>query len=176
MVAMNEDPNLPSPSEIRVWHFEVERERAKESMREILDKATATGTDVLVADGDMIFGADHVASAVHHARKAIEEGRNSSDSLTMEALLYASGERQLGRAIGKMSVDDETTRIVVAFLSDGELKAAGSWRPLASVDHCPDIDRCVRFGLTHEELGTVRPEQRIDLVLEKVASVDLLKR
>ena len=173
---MNEGLDLPSPAEMKAWHFEVTRGCAQECMREVLDKAADAGAEVLVIDGDMVFGADHVASAVFHASRAIEEGRNSSDSLTMEALLYASGERQLGRAISKMSVNDETTRIVVALLSGRDFRASESWSPLPPVDRCPDNDRYVRFGITHEELGTVQSERRIDLVLERVAAVDLLKR
>ena len=142
----------------------------------MLDAAAAADAEVLVADGEMIFGTDHIASAVIHARRATEEGRNSSDSLTMEALLYASGERQLGRAIRKMSVGDETTSIVVAVLSGGELIAGESWRHLPPIDPSPDMDRYVRYGLTRDELETVRPDRRIDLVLERVAAVDLLKR
>ena len=145
-------------------------------MRGVLDDAAAAGAEVLVVDGEMIFGADHIASAAFHARKAIREGRNSSDSLTMETLLYASGERQLGRAIDKMSVNEDTMRIVVALLSEGGFDQKEQWHRLPARDSSADIERYVGYGLTMEELDTVRPERRADLVLERVAAVDLLKR
>ena len=123
----------------------------------------------------MVFGRDHLASAFHHASKAIREGRNSSDSVIMETLLYASGERQLGSAIRKMAVGEETSEIVVASLGVDIAPQAG-WTPLTDAPDHPSDERLMAFGLTGEELGTVRPERRRELVLERVAAVDVLKR
>ena len=46
-----------------------------------------------------VFGRDHLVSALGHARRAIEERRNTTDSIEMEFLLYVSGERQISKAI-----------------------------------------------------------------------------
>jgi len=149
---------------------------AKAMMESILERAKESGAEVLVLDGDMVFGTDHLGSALHHARRAIDEGRNSSKSLTMETLLYASGERQLGAAIEKMSVSEHTRSVVVAILSGGRFDIGEGWSQLGPRQADVDQDRLKRYGFTEAELSTVAPEDRTELVLERVAFVDILKR
>lgn len=172
---MTDDPDLPSPSRLKAWRSVVDPGAAPELMREILKKASVAGAEVLVVDGARVFGLGHLDSAVFHARRAIDEGRNSSDSVAMEALLYASGERQLNSAIAKMGVTEETTEVVAAFLSDEGFDMGVGWEVLPSTWSL-DNDRLVAFGITEQELGTVGPERRSELVLEMVAAVDLLKK
>ena len=131
---------------------------------------------MLVLDGDMIFGPDHLASALYHARKAFDERRNSSDSLAMETLLYASGERQLSGAIRKLSVGEETTEVVVVRLTDDQFDAGKDWKRYVGTEPTQGEERFIRFGITREELATADEGRRLDLVLEKVASVDLIKK
>jgi KEOPS complex subunit Cgi121 len=123
----------------------------------------------------MIFGMDHLRSALYHAERAIEDGTNASDSLAMETLLYASGERQLSTAIKKMSVNDQTEELVVAKLAGGPLELDETWREL---DHTADLtaDRLLRFGVTETELSTIGGRSPLELVLERVAAVDILKK
>lgn len=145
-------------------------------MDSVLQKAERAGVTVLVLDGDMTFGPDHLASALHHAKKAFDEGRNSSESLAMETLLYASGERQLGSAIKKMSVAGGTTEVVVARLTEVPFEAGDAWAEYVSTEQMLEEERLARFGVSAEELSTVHMSQRLDLVLERVAAVDLIKR
>ena len=147
----------------------------EEFMKRVLAKAEEAGAEVLVVDDGLVFGEDHIRSAVHHAQKAIDEGRNSSDSLAMETLLYASGERQLGHAIRKMSLKKGSSTAAIAVLK-GTLEPEGLWEKEEPLDRRGDIDRLRAFGITEEELRTVRPERAIDLVLERVAAVDVIKK
>ena len=55
-------------------------------------------------NADVIYGKNHLASAVEHAVRAMKRKTNTTNSLAMEILLYASGERQLKLAIPKMGV------------------------------------------------------------------------
>lgn len=173
---MSDDLKKLSSSELVVWQSEVGPGEARELMQKMLGDASAKGVEILVADGEMVFGREHIASAVFHARRAIDEGRNSSDSLAMETLLYASGERQLSSAISKMSVSDETTAVAMVLLSGGDFDGKERGGALSAAASAPRTERLIRYGITREELGTVRPERRGDLVLEKVAAVDLIKR
>lgn len=171
MVRQIEDATKP----LRAWTIRTERGKAKTLMAKILARKDLTNTDVLVASADMVFGIDHLRSALHHAERAIEDGTNSSDSLAMETLLYASGERQLSTAIKKMSVSDQTEELVVAQLTGGPLEPDETWRELDDTTNLA-TDRLLRFGVTRSELSTIGETSPLELVLERVAAVDILKK
>ena len=158
------------------WLAHVMEGKAKLLKDELLESAETVGADILVLRGDMVFGPEHIASAAYHAKKAFDEGRNSSDSLAMETLLYASGERQLSSAIGKMGVDDRTSEVVVVRLSGDTFVPEEGWIPLQEAGAEAIHERLLMFGISHEELSTVPEERWPDLVLERVAAVDLIKR
>ena len=159
----------------RVWTKEVAEGEAKASMEEVLARASESSSEVLVMDGDMVFGADHVVSAHYHAAKATAEGRNASYSLAIETLLYASGERQLSSAIRKMAVGDGTRRVVLAVL-EGPFEPGEGWSALAPSEGVPDRERLARFGVSDREMSTVGEDRLQELVLERVAAVDVIKK
>jgi tRNA threonylcarbamoyladenosine modification (KEOPS) complex Cgi121 subunit len=158
------------------WFVKVGPGMAGPLMDRMLRIADESGISLLIIKADMTFGPDHLASAWYHARKAFDEGRNSSDSLAMETLLYASGERQLSSAIRKMGVDGDTTGVVVARLTPGEFEPEEGWIHFADVGQKPEGDRLARFGISPEEMGTIDEEDWLDLVLERVAAVDLIRK
>src|SRR4030042_4940080 len=90
---------------LRVWKAPVSRGAAQSVLEGVVSRAAGKGVEVLVMDADLVFGADHVRAALYRARRSMRDGRNASDSLAMETLLYASAERQLSSAIKKMAVD-----------------------------------------------------------------------
>jgi tRNA threonylcarbamoyladenosine modification (KEOPS) complex Cgi121 subunit len=165
----------PSIEDLNAWQLEVTPGTAKSVMQGLLDTAEDAKAEVLIVDGRFVFGLEHLSTAVFHAHKAIVEGRNSSKSLAMESLLYASGERQLNAAIKKMGVNDSTSSIVVVHLGGGPLSLSGDWAPL-SENLVPDKERLAQYGITEAELQTVDPGRLSDLVLERVASVDVIKK
>lgn len=163
-------------AEVQAWTRAVVRGEAKALMGMILAEAAASGAEILMMDGDMVFGKDHVASALLHAVKATAEGRNSSESLAMETLLYASGERQLSSAIRKMAVGDATESVVVAVLT-GRFSPGEGWSELPQVEGTRDRAKLAGFGISEREMSTVTEELvPTDLVLERVAAVDVIKK
>ena len=161
---------------VRVWTVPVTPGKANSFLEETSRKASAEGVEVLILRADMVFGEDHIKSALYHARKAMDEGRNSSSSLAMETLLYASGERQLGSAIKKMSVGSETDRVAVAQLTPGPLELGGAWEPIGLSLPNVKMQRLRKFGTSEEELRTMDGKDPAELVLEKVAAVDVIKK
>ena len=156
------------------WTVKVEPGQARPLLERMSKRVAGEPRDVLIANADMVFGMDHLRSALYHAKKAMVEGTNASDSLVMETLLYASGERQLSTAIRKMSVGDETTDIIVAVLQ-GRVDPMEGWLELPDVAAQPSKERLKRFGITEEELRTF--DGRLEeLVLERIAAVDVLKK
>src|SRR5512137_206335 len=115
-----EDPVMDATRVLEVWSVKTVQGSAEALLESVKTDAAAAKVDVLVLRADRIFGADHLKSALYHAIKAINEKRNASDSLAMETLLYASGERQLSTAIKKMAIDQDTTEVVVTKLTEGE--------------------------------------------------------
>ena len=162
--------------DLKAWKVKVPRGQAPAFLEKTVNAALSSGGQVLVMRADMVFGIDHLRSALFHAKKAIEERRNSSDSLTMESLLYASGERQLSSAVRKMSVDMDTEEIVVAKLSEGALETESSWRALDDSTNEASVIRLKSFGITQNELESVGDGDPMELILEKVAAVDIIKK
>ena len=145
-------------------------------MEDIIRRARDCGAEVLVLDGDLVFGRDHLVAAAYHAARSIEDGTNSSDSLVMETVLYASGERQLGTAAKKMGVSKDSTELVVARLTDSDFEPEAHWKALSDARAQADRSRLMKFGISERELSTLDGRPPVELVLEKVAAVDILKR
>ncbi|HEX17238.1 MAG TPA: hypothetical protein ENG60_02355 [Thermoplasmatales archaeon] len=158
-------------------------------VRKVREISTGMGIEIQVVDADLVCGKDHVISAVMHAVRSFKEKRNSTRSLSMELLLYLSGERQISRAIEKVGIKEGKERHVFVFLGSDDLdyieksltedEAEGIIRSLGMEldDGVMRVSRekLERFGLTMEEIETVDKDKYGDLILEKVALVDLMK-
>jgi len=171
-----QDPVDADTSDLRVWLVKVPARGAKELRDRVVARATKAKVEVLVLAADVVFGSDHLRSALYHAKRAICEGRNASESLSMETLLYASGERQLSTAITKMAVDEGSDEVVVAQLTHGSIDVGESWRPMDRLKGNPQADDLAKFGVTADELATAGAERALELVLERVAAVDIMKK
>ena len=135
---------------------------------------------IQVFDADLVFGKNHLISASEHATRAFERGKNSTNSLAMEILLYASGERQIQKSIQKLGVKKGKTKI--AFVFDGKISDENIDNALGSLDLSRDdkvlegdINTLRKFGITQQELITVPEDKHGDLILEKIAMVDVIK-
>jgi len=131
-------------------------------------------------DADKVCGVDHLNSAVLHARRAFERQANVANTLGMEVILYASGERQISKAKKKMGLHQETERVALVVLGppdagiDAVLRRLELRRDDALLE-C-SLAKGLAFGIGTAELGTVGEDHLTDLVLEKVAFVEVLKR
>ena len=162
--------------DLRGWTVRVPKGKAEDLLKGVTARARMTGSEVLVLKSDLVFGSDHIKAAMYHARKAMDEDRNASDSLAMETLLYSSGERQLSSAISKMSVDSDTEEVAVFSLGGAALTPEIDWKEMPGILERVDEARLTRFGISARELETVSAGRGIELVLEKVAAVDILKK
>jgi len=142
---------------------------------------------IQVFDASMIFGKIHLNSAVEHALRAMKRKTNSTNTLDKEILLYASGERQIKKAIPKMGVKKGCEKIALVLINDDErgkenlfdiviknildqlnLKRDDS---VLKGNHQTLLD----FGLNDNEISTVTKDKYEFLILEKVAMVDVIK-
>lgn len=135
------------------------------------------GVEIQPLDPAMVFGRDHLISAVDHALRARVEGRATSRTLAGEVLLYASGERQVGEALAKLGLKgrvEAAALVVLGSCPTGELLRRMGWARDDDLLRAEGKDPTA-FGLAREELSTVAPGAAADLILERVALVDLMK-
>lgn len=132
-------------------------------------------------NSDVIYGINHLNSAFEHAIRATDRKTNTTKSLEMEILLYASGERQLKNAIPKMGVRKGKANIAILFangkISDKMINEMLNQLALIRDDKVLDGDENTlkNFGITKNEIETVTKDKYGHLILEKVAKVDIIK-
>ncbi len=139
-------------------------------------------------DAQVVYGKDHILSAVMHAKRAFQQRTNATNTLALEILLYAAGERQIQKAIKKMGIKKGKQGIVFLITDTSnkkDLKGADEsvvQKLLNTFQFTRDDDviygdmetlKC--FGITKSELSTVSKEKYGELILERIAMVDIIK-
>jgi len=135
------------------------------------------GGDIQLLDARLVCGRDHLVSAAEHAERAMREGTNAAKTLAVEFVLYASGERQIGDALAKMGIRDGTTQFAVVAFGSVDIATALDALALTRDDSVLEASRqkLRAFGVSKAEIDSVPEDRQADLVLERVAMVDLLK-
>lgn len=141
--------------------------------------ATARGTLPLQPiRADRVYGPDHLRHAANLAARAIAAGRARSADLPTETLLYAAGERQVGRAIDFLGLREGMHAIALV-----------AWGPVEALDAFAELEGWTRddsvldgdegvldaFGVTAEERAMLPRTRWGEFVLERVGLVDVLK-
>lgn len=138
------------------------------------------GAPVQLLRADRVYGTDHLRLAAMLAARAFAEGRARSADLPTETLVYAAGERQVGRALAFLGLV-ETVEHVAALAWGADAIAAldafadteGWARDDAVLEGGPHVLEA--FGVPHEERALFPRHRWGDLILERVALVDVLK-
>lgn len=156
-------------------------------LKTIQDFSKENNLDLQLFDARYIYGKEHVITAVEHAKRAFSQARSRSGTLSMEILLFASGEYQIKNAITKLGVKDDTPAlafVILGELPDPEVQITELITTLnktgVSLERndetlIGDKGTLEQFGITAQELAAVPEEQWFELVLERVAMVDIKK-
>jgi len=141
----------------------------------IKDLQSSHGCIVQALDADKIAGERHIRFAAKKAMAAFSDQRNIAKDAGMEIMRYASGERQIERALF-MRVSDHTQRIALILIG------SDSWPDASELSRIIEQDEqggsfCAKavieaFNISSEELLAVGEERIEDLVIERVALVD----
>ena len=137
-------------------------------------------------DAGLVAGREHLFISVFNALRAFEMGLNVSSDLGMEALTFASAQRQIAKAIKLMGIKPGIGDIAVLLIAGSEEALAKAMRAVGEAlgaerdDEVLEVDEekarriAEAFGLSREELsacsrlgglaGAVKA-----LVLERVA-------
>ena len=153
-------------------------------LKKLEDFAAENNLTLQAFNADLIFGKDHIISAVEHAKRSIERKTNTTNSLEKEILLYASGNRQLKLAIPKMGVKKGSGNIAIVLINNEEIDISNQITndlltvlKLNSDEKVLDGNKktLIKFGIKENEIETVTKENYGFIILEKVAMVDILK-
>jgi len=131
----------------------------------------------------MLAGKQHAETAIRYAVRSFERGDPISNTLEMEALLYAAGSRQcnVGASFGIRAGKNhlwvccypQTPGIWDALAPDLSFLSADAWE---SIDEKKQESLMQIFGITTEELSTLESADRImDLILERVALLEVIR-
>ena len=163
-------------------------------------KTVARKYDVTIQamNAELIAGEEHIKSAVKKALRAVERNRNITNDLSLEILLYAAGRRQIERALamGVSESEGENAKTVAIVIVDtytsasggkdldmvaGEVKKATMMveEPVQELEleHNEDKKEKLKqfFEISEDELKAVGESKLKQLVLERVAMLDVLK-
>lgn len=139
--------------------------------------SASRGSEALLADARAVFGRDHLESAVRHAERARDAELMATRSVSMEALLYLSGQRQVADAIRVAGIAHATEAVALVVFGDAsvdELIALLGWSRDDEVLEAGGKDLGI-LGIRDVEQGTVPGDRTADLALERTALLDITK-
>ncbi len=145
------------------------------------DIQTKFGCIAQALDANKVISEKHLIFAAQKAHEAFIDGRNIAKDPGIEILRYASGERQIERAlaIGISNTTDRLALILASFGRKCRWPEASELSGLIKPDECGCcFDRCAiteTFHISREEIEAVGESRIEDLVLERVALVDTYK-
>ena len=144
--------------------------RGKVPFGDVVAHFISLGCEVVLLEPERVYGRDMLLSAVSHAERAFAQGTNSSKNILTEIILYASGERQISKALDIMRPKgDASVAVIIGPKEDYALDTIGLERDDSLIEG--DEHKAEVMGLRND-LGI----SCYDLALEKVAFVDVLKK
>ena len=144
--------------------------RSEKTPKELMAHFDGIGAEVILFDPDYICGKDHLLSAYIHAERAIERGTNRSRDLVSETILYASADRQIGRAIKKMSPKKNSDEFVVLVIGKHENLRLNE----IDAERDDSLIECTEESAKNMNLEKSKIPYT-ELILEHVAAVDIMK-
>jgi KEOPS complex subunit Cgi121 len=180
MMDLNQDTERSNGNfEIRTVSFNVEDlEKFLSWLREVSQR---NGVNIVCFNADLIAGYGHVFSALAHAERALKNGSLISSSFEIEALLYASGSRQCQEAV-KFGVHQGLNNCYLCIYPENSM----AWSELSKeipissenweIITAEKKNRLISvFGITKEEIEVTGEDRLKDLILERVALLEVYK-
>ena len=143
--------------------------------------AAANGIRVVCFNADLMAGRAHAEAAMVHALRAVRTGTAVSSSVEMEALLYAAGNRQCSIA-ERFGIHEGLNRAYVCLCPPDDAALRDLSAIMEFVDEDWEIlsdqkrERLMEaFGITQGELKAAGSARLRDLVLERVALLEVYR-
>ncbi|WP_244603551.1 KEOPS complex subunit Cgi121 [Methanococcoides sp. AM1] len=144
----------------------------------------ASEHDVIIQgiNADKVAGKGHVDSAIKKAMRSMDNGTNVAKDIGVEIMRYASGKRQIGEAFSIGLTEGQMNVLFIVIGETASVESAveslsGSLGPSSVLDYSDSKKDAIvsQFCITGDELAAVGDEMIPELVLERVALVDVLK-
>lgn len=139
-----------------------------------------------LVDADKVAGEEHLQIASYHAQKAFQQETPTSNSIGIETLLYATGQRQIAKALTLMGITTQTKNVAVIIYSPppitnhSELVQASvnilkGTQSKKVLELTPQKEKTLiqLFEITPEELQNASLP---DLLIERMAMLELTKK
>ncbi|HJH31600.1 MAG TPA: hypothetical protein C5S50_05365 [Methanosarcinaceae archaeon] len=148
-----------------------------------LNKISSSNNVLIQAlDADKIAGERHIRFAVKKAIGAMEAHINVANDLGVEIMRYAAGERQIEKAFS-MGLHEGDNRAAFVVIGEKQPVLLASVALLGIIDEKPLIGYSTsgresiisQFNITESEIEAVGEDKIPELVIERVALVDVLK-
>jgi KEOPS complex subunit Cgi121 len=145
-------------------------------LKKIKEISAGKNLAIQAFDADKLAGKDHLIFAVEKALKAFKKGTNVANNLSKEIMLYAAGTRQINRAV-KIGVHDGWNNIAIASVGDLIDLSAFEITPGNVLQYSGSKKGALMeiFNITEEEILAAGADKTPELVLERVALVDVMK-
>lgn len=128
-------------------------------------------------DADKLACEEHLRFAVEKAINSFKTGRNIAGDLSKEVMLYAAGTRQISKAM-KLGIHNGQNNIALVVVGDGSaLSGFNEIIPMPVLQYHESKKETLMeiFNITAEEIEAVGEEKIPELVLERVALLDVIK-
>jgi KEOPS complex subunit Cgi121 len=150
-------------------------------LQKIRNIAELFDTHIICFNSGMLAGKRHARTALRHAVRSFHNGSMVSNTLEMEALLFAAGSRQCSVAALFGVHDGDNTMFVCCYPTRDSVWDALT--PLMSItdenrDHIDPHKRAYlmkHFGITEEEIATCSGDCITELVLERIALLEVYR-
>ena len=138
-------------------------------------------------DAKLIAGWEHIYFAALNALRAFETGLNISKSPSIEALLFASGQHQISKAVDLLGIKPRSSEIGVLIMADSKGEGDEALREISAIlsgERCHDVLRLTEekaevikrmFGISDQEIEAALREEGTEkraltnLVIEHIA-------
>ena len=140
------------------------------------------GTPIQFFDAKHVAGSQHLYFAALNALNAFEKGRNISNNLAVEVLLYASAQRQITKAVEMLGLEQDSSEVAALIIAENSHKK-NSYLRLVSETIPGEQDNNV-LKLTSKKIGNIKKMFKISDIefeaklekqgLEKEALTDLV--
>jgi KEOPS complex subunit Cgi121 len=152
-------------------------DNVEEFLQKIKKLSKETNITIAALDADKLAGDEHVKFAVEKAMRSFENGKNIASDLAKEIMLYAAGSRQITKAV-KMGIHKGQNKIVlIAVGGNPDLSGFDEVKPEPVLAYDDSKKEAIKetFGITNEEIEAAGEEKIPQLVLERVALLEVIK-
>jgi len=151
-------------------------------LKRIQDISRRNDAHVILFNAMNMAGKAHTESALHHAFRALDQGSMISSRVEVESLLYAAGSRQIVHGT-RFGVQKGENAAYLCICPDNASARRELMKFCSPADH-EDWDSitpakaaclCELFSITPQEAEVVGPGRIRELVLERVALLEVYR-